>query len=1189
MAPKNIEFLQIESVLEALGLKQLAVEASPDTELGFRMWGGKDALGIVTRWLAKNKPGLLYSLRLSSLTGASESVAKIDENGNIIRGSLDSSDIPDHNDLDGLQGGTTDQYYHVTLIEKNNLHPPLTLASASGPLALDTQEISFLFGAGLTLQSGALVVDTANISHSALGNLSADDHTQYPRVDGARGFSAPVSGSFPQQQSHLATKEYVDAVTSSGIDFLESVKSIANTVPVGPASGDRYITDTQSGDWSAITLNSVVQYTDDEEWDVTWDPSDPRALGARVYVEDQDQDFRFTGSEWIPIPEVKFHSELLELDADDHTQYSRVDGTRSFTAPVGGVAPTTGSHLTTRSWVESLFTLSSTTRFYLDPLNGNDANSGYAANAAKKTTTAVMEAIKIGSGPRVLHILGFDNVTFDGTQWSSNTLPAPLEVVCEQERIYVTWRNVLANTAPLKFYGGSHVFDASVFNGFLLCTNTATVTCKNDTLFQYGTFIFDTMDFSILTNELSSALRTLNCTFSVTSSNWFSCAEGGTQAQWVATGCNLSLDIDVLQLCDAYSISFDTGSYDIRVKRFNTIGAIVAASVTADTDFNFVIGVIAEQPGDPPPPYLVIGANAGVTVNVSVFVGNQNGRTYMIGNPNGTTNWKITEAGIGNDSKKVLVDSQDTVEEFLFDKLIASGGASISAVTTVPGQRKVVIASKEPGKAAERLFPMSETDSISMDIVTVTPPDDGEFMVQFDLFLKQNSLSSPTVLRFIGASNQSNSGGSKFEVISGYAPSQWLNELKITEMNPSGGTILFKLMIQSGIYSSSTLRVEVANGATSPEATAVWSAASYEIAAPLGRETTFLSDSSSSGSTFDYADFTPQNAPPSDVAGRVYYDNNLKSWIGRNGQGSRLEFGRETWVRCVNLTGSNILHGQVVYIVGSDGSIPTIALAKADVKNTCTMIGMATHDIPHNTSGEVCFGGMTRDLNTSGFSAGQLVFVSPTVEGGLTTTEPVFPYWSARVGRVITAHSTAGIILIVPDTDPQVGSGVPGLTFKESTLSPTSYSSGKGSFSNAYGTQLGTSFYASAGWKPLNARFRLSQGTIDGNVRIGIYNEAGTSLLAQTDVFSGSGDVVLQQSMTSLFANDLVPGTLYHAVICSKANGMLVYGISPGALNTNPRMGFQGQIIMDGSSNCPADISSIIGSASADRAWIELF
>jgi len=48
------------------------------------------------------------------------------------------------------------------------------------------------------------------------------------------------------------------------------------------------------------------------------------------------------------------HSDLSGLSDDDHTQYIRVDGTRSFTGVVGGITPTSADHLATKSYVDSV-------------------------------------------------------------------------------------------------------------------------------------------------------------------------------------------------------------------------------------------------------------------------------------------------------------------------------------------------------------------------------------------------------------------------------------------------------------------------------------------------------------------------------------------------------------------------------------------------------------------------------------------------------------------------------------------------------------------------------------------------------------------------------------------------------------------------------------------------------------------
>jgi hypothetical protein len=62
-----------------------------------------------------------------------------------------------------------------------------------------------------------------NHVHNQLTGLDADDHPQYMRVDGARGFSAPVNGQWAWLPNHLCTLGQVqnaDWQTSSQVNFL---------------------------------------------------------------------------------------------------------------------------------------------------------------------------------------------------------------------------------------------------------------------------------------------------------------------------------------------------------------------------------------------------------------------------------------------------------------------------------------------------------------------------------------------------------------------------------------------------------------------------------------------------------------------------------------------------------------------------------------------------------------------------------------------------------------------------------------------------------------------------------------------------------------------------------------------------------------------------------------------------------
>lgn len=69
----------------------------------------------------------------------------------------------------------------------------------------------------------------------------------------------------------------------------------------------------------------------------------------------------FDGVDWVEIlPTLEDHGTLSGLEDDDHTHYSRADGTRAFTGTVNGVDPTASGHLATRNYVENAATKSLT-------------------------------------------------------------------------------------------------------------------------------------------------------------------------------------------------------------------------------------------------------------------------------------------------------------------------------------------------------------------------------------------------------------------------------------------------------------------------------------------------------------------------------------------------------------------------------------------------------------------------------------------------------------------------------------------------------------------------------------------------------------------------------------------------------------------------------------------------------------
>ena len=112
-----------------------------------------------------------------------------------------------------------------------------------------------------------------------------------------------------------------------------------------------------------------------------------------------------------------------------------------------------------------------------------------------------------------------------------------------------------------------------------------------------------------------------------------------------------------------------------------------------------------------------------------------------------------------------------------------------------------------------------------------------------------------------------------------------------------------------------------------------------------------------------------------------------------------------------NETGATLTKGTIVYINGSHGNLPTVTKAQADSESTSSRtFGYIQSDLTNMNNGYVIVIGKLDGLNTSTFTDGQTLYLSPTVAGGYTATKPVAPQHIVYVGTIVRSHPTAGII-----------------------------------------------------------------------------------------------------------------------------------------------------------------------------------
>jgi hypothetical protein len=128
------------------------------------------------------------------------------------------------------------------------------------------------------------------------------------------------------------------------------------------------------------------------------------------------------------------------------------------------------------------------------------------------------------------------------------------------------------------------------------------------------------------------------------------------------------------------------------------------------------------------------------------------------------------------------------------------------------------------------------------------------------------------------------------------------------------------------------------------------------------------------------------------------------------------QVGQETYARVRNSTGSTIPNGTAVGFVGASTDALSVAPYLADGSSpSLYILGIMTHDLPDSGEKGYCTTfGFVRDLDTSAFSVGDILYPSPSVAGELTNVKPTAPNNVIPIAAVITSDATTGVIFVRP-------------------------------------------------------------------------------------------------------------------------------------------------------------------------------
>lgn len=167
----------------------------------------------------------------------------------------------------------------------------------------------------------------------------------------------------------------------------------------------------------------------------------------------------------------------------------------------------------------------------------------------------------------------------------------------------------------------------------------------------------------------------------------------------------------------------------------------------------------------------------------------------------------------------------------------------------------------------------------------------------------------------------------------------------------------------------------------------------------------------------DYVGFDNTPTLGTVTPGTVYWDDG-NGTLSLNLKGGNIDclIGEQEYARVYNDTASTLTKGQVVYISGAQGNRVAVKLAQADSDaNSAHTIGFVAETITAGGEGWVQISGPIYKLNTSGTTAGDTVYLSPTTSGEWTTTKPIAPNHLVILGFIERVHATVGSIFIKVD------------------------------------------------------------------------------------------------------------------------------------------------------------------------------
>ncbi len=216
--------------------------------------------------------------------------------------------------------------------------------------------------------------------------------------------------------------------------------------------------------------------------------------------------------------------------------------------------------------------------------------------------------------------------------------------------------------------------------------------------------------------------------------------------------------------------------------------------------------------------------------------------------------------------------------------------------------------------------------------------------------------------------------------------------------------------------------------------------------------------------------------------------------VGLPGGDVNLQIGQEFLIRVKNEETFTIPNGKVVYASSTTGNTKNVKLASYDMNESGNrVVGVATEDILSGQFGYITSIGLVRDINTTGLSGAENVYLG--LNGSLSLTPPDAPNKKVVIGIIVREHDTEGQLYVRIKNIPCLE----GLS--DTYGNPTS----DGEFYIWNTTNERFELYNISDLTPEDVWVNVSGDTMTGNLLMGTNDITGVGDLSATNIITNGG------------------------------------------------------------------------------------